>query len=254
MPANKRSESSRSALVVAIVGGIFLVLGAILPPIVEYILDANALAQRTSTPSSEKLVFNSGNNPNALNSYLQWEAGSSESSLYAIDDDTLNLTAGPQTWPNFPMIQYRQSLNGNLDVQVRLVFKPEASVLATAQMVGLLVRPVNAHLVQSDSSFPKDWVVAGRYITAAGSLVGCRGSWDAYPADKPDMIYLRLQRGANSWRCAYSNNGENWTWLNANVDDALLRDKQLAVSLFGYTITDNALTVKFADWVISTNQ
>jgi hypothetical protein len=51
-----------------------------------------------------------------------------------------------------------------------------------------------------------------------------------------------------------SNNGENWIWLNANVDDTVLRDKPLAVSLFAYTITDNALTVKFADWVISTNQ
>ena len=77
-------------------------------------------------------------------------------------------------------------------------------------MVGLLARPVNARLVQSETSFPQDRVATAKTVTDAGSLVGCRGSWDDYSSN---VVYLMLEREAN-WRCAYSKNGENWVWLN----------------------------------------
>ena len=197
--------------------------------------------------TSERLEFVSINDPTALNPNLQWDAGSSEFSTYALDGDTLIMIAGPHTWPNFPMISYMRPLTGNVSVQVKVVFVPEAQVITTAQMVGILVHPINARLVQSDTSFPQDWVAVSKSVTDAGVLVGCRGSWEDYSSD---TVFLKIERRADSWRCAYSSNGENWIWLNAKVDDTQLQNKQLAISLFAYSITDKAITVKFSDWVI----
>ena len=199
------------------------------------------------THISEKVEFISTNKPGVLNPNLQWEAGSSELSTYALDGDTLIMTAGPYTWSNFPMISYMRPLTGNFSAQVKVVFVPESPVITTAQMVGILVHPVNTRLVQSDSSFPHDWVAVSKSVTDAGTLVGCRGSWADYSSD---TVFLMVERKADSWRCAYSRNGENWVWLNAKVDDTQLQNQKLAISLFAYTITDKTITVKFSDWAI----
>jgi hypothetical protein len=145
------------------------------------------------------------------------------------------------------MINYNRPITGNFSVQVKVAFAPEASVLQTAQMAGLLVRPANARLVQSDTSFPKDWAAASKYVTDAGSLVGCRESWADY---SQDVVFLKIERVADSWKCAYSANGENWSYLNTEVNGAQLQDRQLAISLFAYSDTDNAITVRFSDWEI----
>ena len=246
----------KGALITVVGSGICVILGSILTPLVQHRLDTNSptniAPQASITPTffSEKLEFVSTNNPLALNQYLQWDAGSEGQSVYGFEDGALRIVAAPHTWPNFPMIYYNQSVTGDFDVRVKVLFRPEASVVATAQMVGLLVRPVNAHLVQGDKRFPQNWAFASRFITADGSFVGCRDSWDKYYSE---TVYLGLERGANSWRCAYSRNGENWIWRDANVDDTLLKDKQLVFSLFAYSDTDDPVTVKFADWVILRN-
>ncbi len=198
-----------------------------------------------------RLEFASSSDPTDLDPSLRWDAGNSELSAFTLDGDALTMTAGPYTWPNFPMVSYDRPLKGNFDVQVKVVFIPETRNLTTAQMVGLLVRPINARLVQSDASFPSDWVASAETITDAGSLVGCRGSWKDYSSN---TVYLRLEREADSWRCAYSSNGKNWTWLNARVVDSQLSDKQLVVALFAYTITDNSISAEFSNWMISDGQ
>ena len=198
-----------------------------------------------------RLDFATSNDSTALNPKLHWDAGNSDLSSYTLDGGTLIMTAGPYTWPNFPMVSYDQPVTDNFSAQVKVIFAPEAQVLTTAQMVGLLVRPVNAHLVQSDDSFPQDWIATAKAVTDEGNLVGCRGSWEG---NSSNTVYLILEREADSWKCAYSDNGKNWVWLNAAVDDLQLRGKQLVVSLFAYSITDHSITAEFSDWTISENQ
>ncbi len=203
------------------------------------------------TPFSGTLEFVSPENPEVLHSDLQWEAGSSVASDYSIEGDTLALTAGPHTWPHFPMIDYKQPIRGDFSVQVKVVFVPEATVIQNAQMVGLLVRPVHARLVQSDTSFPGDWVVSSKYVTDAGLLIGCRGSWNDYSSS--ESLYLKIERGAGTWRCAYSDNGENWLYLNAEADETQLPDQPFVISLFAYSDTDEAIRATFSNWELYTN-
>jgi len=198
----------------------------------------------------EMLAFASKNDPAALNTGIKWEAGSSESSTYSLRGNALIMIAGPYTWPNFPMIYYERPITGDFDAQVTVEFIPEAERITTAQMVGMLARPANTRLVQGDTSFPRDWVAAARNITDAGSLIGCRGSWDDFSAN---TFHLRLERAASAWRCAYSDNGENWTWLDVSGDSSQLGVQELVVSLFAYSMTERSITAEFSDWMISEN-
>ncbi len=201
-----------------------------------------------TSPANETIEFASKNDPVTLNPQLEWNAGSSELSAYAIDGDRFIMVAGPYTWPNFPMISYLQPFTGDFSAQVKVVFVPEAEVIPTAQMVGILVHPTNGHLVQSDASFPQDWVAVSKSVTDSGVLVGCRGAWDDYSSD---TVFLKIERKADVWRCAYSSNGENWIWLKAKVDNTQLQNKRLTISLFAYAITDKAITAVFSDWMFS---
>ena len=205
------------------------------------------IPSKTPTPFSGKIPFVSIENPGALNPTLQWDAGSSEVSGYHLDGEAITIIAGPHTWPNFPMINYNHSITGDFSARVRIIFAPGRSVLQSAQMVGLLVRPASDHLVQGDTSFPEDWVATGKYITDAGALVGCRGSWADYPST---IVFLKIERAADTWRCAYSINGENWFYLNANVDSKQLQNRKLVISLFAYSDTNDSITAKFSDWEI----
>jgi hypothetical protein len=201
-----------------------------------------------TAPFSGRIPFKSLVNPNTLNTDLQWDAGSSDLSLYTFSTNGIFLTAGPHTWPNFPTIYYKQPVEGNFEIQVKVTFRSPLSKLSTAQMVGLVTRPVNDRLVVENSSFPLDWVVVAKYITTAGSLVGCRGSWADYSLD---TVYLRIERADDIWRCAYSSNGENWIRGRVQIDNQLLLDKPLEIALFAYSDTDDAITVEFSDWSIT---
>jgi hypothetical protein len=199
---------------------------------------------------SGNIVFTSVFRPHILNSNLRWDAGSSEMSFYTLDGNTISLTAGPHTWPNFPMVDFKHPINGDFNVQVKVIFTPEEKAIKTAQMVGILVRPINARLAQNDAGFPEDWIIASKYVTDAGVLVGCRGSWADYTSD---TVFLKIERNGDSWKCAYSHNGENWTSLSANVNNQPLQNQPLMVSLFAYSDTDKAITVNFSDWEIYEN-
>ena len=203
--------------------------------------------QPTLTPFSGRLLFTSPLDANVLSTELLWDAGSSAISGYKLSSGAIILTAGPHTWPDFPAIYYTQPVEGDFEVQVKINFKPPAPKILTAQMVGLAIRPINTRLTSENSSFPKDWVVAAKYITDAGSLAGCRGSWPGYSSD---IVYVKIERGNNIWQCAYSENGENWTRLRVDVDSQSLSDKPLEISLFAYSITDDAITAEFSDWLI----
>src|SRR5690349_10493163 len=67
-------------------------------------------------------------NKEALNSDLEWDAGSSEWSVYAFNASALDITAGPHTWPNFPMMSYKQPIAGDFSATVKVIFTPEAPV------------------------------------------------------------------------------------------------------------------------------
>lgn len=208
----------------------------------------SSVSSISPTPLSGKIIFASTESSDALNSDLQWDAGSSEMSMYRLAGETMTLTAGSHTWPNFPMINYKPVVNGDFSVSVKMTFIPEAPVIKTAQMAGILIHPVNAHLAQSNNEFPNDWIAASKNITDSGSLVGCRGSWVDYSADS---VFLRIERSNDSWRCAYGSNGENWYYLDVTVNDAQLQNQQLVISLFAYSDTDNPITVKFSGWEIN---
>jgi hypothetical protein len=194
------------------------------------------------------IPFNSALDSRKLDADLLWQPGNSELSGYTLSRDSLSLTAGPGTWPNFPEITYTRPLEGDFEVQVRLNFTPPSPELKTAQMVGFIIRPINTDLIEGDTQFPEDWAVAAKYLTDAGSLAGCRGGWADYDAD---IVYLKLARQDNHWRCAYSENGANWSELAIKIDDQSLSSKPLEMSLFAYSITKDAITVKFSEWHIS---
>jgi len=254
-----KNGSSKTLIIVAVIGllgtmvaAFFGVLANTKPT--EITINATQTAEaKLALPSppillSGKIPFSSFITSNGLNADLQWDAGNSELSLYTLSADAITLTAGPHTWPNFPKIYYKQPIEGNFEAQVKVTFSPSASKLSTAQMVGLVVRPINARLVSGDTSFPMDWIVAAKSITDAGSLVGCRGSWEEYSVD---TVYLKMERDNNIWRCAYSKNGENWTWLRVQGDYQPLNDQQMEMALFAYSETDDSITVEFSDWFIT---
>ena len=201
-----------------------------------------------NSANSGNIEFSSLFRPHVLGPDLQWDAGSSEKSFYFVDGKTMKLTAGPHTWPNFPMVQYTPIIDGNFSVSVKMNFVPDAPVIKTAQMAGVLILPVNAHLVQGDDKFPDDWIAVSKNVTDSGSLVGCRGSWADYSSD---TVFLRVERMNGAWRCAYSSNAENWSYLNVLVNSAQVQNQQFIVSLFAYSETDNALDVTFSDWKIN---
>ena len=198
--------------------------------------------------NSGKIRFSSILRPKILSSNLQWDGGSSEMSSYSIDGKIMSVTAAAHTWPNFPMIQYKSTIKGNFSVIVKMTFVPDAPTIKTAQMAGIVIHPVNAHLVQSDDKFPNDWIAVSKNVTDSGSLVGCRGSWVDYSSD---TVFLKVERLNRAWQCAYSNNGENWSYLNVLTNDVQLQDQQFVVSLFAYSETDNAIKVTFSDWKIN---
>ncbi len=199
-------------------------------------------------PVSEKISFNAPTtNANSLNPILEWDAGSSALSHYAINTDALNLAADSHTWPFFPSIRYKSSLEGDFDVQARVVFTSPFQTVPTAQMAGIVVRPVGARLVMGDSEFPQNWIVVAKQIADAGRLVGCRGAWADYSSD---VVYVRVKRTGDSWYCGYSDNGENWRWLAPRVDPSLSKDEPVEMALFAYSETDDKLSVEFSDWTI----
>ncbi len=200
-------------------------------------------------PVSEKISFTSPTtNANSLNPILEWDAGSSALSHYAINTDALNLVADFHTWPFFPSIRYKSPLEGDFDVQARVVFTSPFQTVPTAQMAGIVVRPVGARLVTGDSEFPRNWIVAAKQIADAGRLVGCRGAWADYSID---VVYVRVKRTGNSWYCGYSDNDENWRWLAPRVDPSLSKDEPMEMALFAYSETDDKLSVEFSDWIIT---
>ncbi len=153
----------------------------------------------TPDRSPEPIAFAAPEDPGALNPSLLWEKGSSPGSRFDLAGGALTLTAGAQTWPGFPAVIYPGPLSGSFDAQVKAVFRPPRMEILTAQMVGLLVRPVNARLVRGMERFPLNWMIASKQLADTGQMVGCRPTWDDYPAD---AVYLRIERDAESWRCA----------------------------------------------------
>ncbi len=239
----------------AIIAGIFTLIAAIIKPVsgtqpapTNTLIDTpTSVSNLIPTPYSGKILFNSLDNLNTLSADLQWEAGSSKLSQYTLSAGTINLVAGPFTWPGIPMINYTQYLAGDFEVQVKVVFQSPYSTLPTAQMAGLIIRPTDSRLVSGNSVFPPDWVVIAKSITDAGRLVDCRGQRTGYSGD---TIYLRIERMADSWYCAYGDNGVNWERFAPKVDGSQLKDRQLQVALFAYSDTDEPITVEFADWFI----
>ena len=198
--------------------------------------------------SSETIPFISDNNATELHPSLEWEAGSSATDAYHLAGQSIEITAGPYTWPNFPMLHYKPTIAGDFSVSVKMNFLPDAPILETAQMAGILIHPLHEHLAQGDEKFPSDWIAVSKNVTQAGSLVGCRGSWVDYPYSDP--VFLRIERIGGTWRCAYSGNGENWSYLTVSVNDVQLGQQELAISLFAYSDTGNPIQVTFSDWII----
>lgn len=227
-----------------------LVLGSLLTLLMAKGIMQTPAFLRFLAPFSEKIPFTAPIDPNVLGKDLLWDAGSSEISGYSLSANAIYLTAGPHTWPNFPTIIYRQPVEGNFEAQVKFTFASSVSTLfSSAQMMGLLVRPVNDHLVVGDSSFPLNWVEATKYISDAGTMVGCRGNMVPYPS--LDSVYVKIQRQNDLWKCAYSKNGQNWNWLDVHVDSESLRDRQLEIAIFAYSDTEDAITGEFSDWIIT---
>jgi hypothetical protein len=197
--------------------------------------------------NSGSIGFSSVFRPNILSSNLQWDGGSSEMSSYSIDGRKMSITAAAHTWPNFPMIQYKSTIFGDFSIIVKMTFVPDAPAIETAQMAGIVIHPVNAHLSQSDDKFPNDWVAVSKNVTDVGSLVGCRGSWVDYSSD---TVFLKVERLNHAWQCAFSTNGENWSYLNVLENGPSLQDQQFVVSLVAYSETDQAIKVTFSDWQI----
>jgi len=220
-----------------------VLVGAILVSILVLVLIIK------TKPVPEKISFNSPTtNANSLNPILEWDAGSSALSHYAIYTDALNLVANSHTWPFFPAIRYQSPLEGDFDVQARVVFTSPFQTVSTAQMAGIIVRPAGARLVMGDSSFPENWIVAAKSIFDAGRLAGCRGAWADYPSD---VVFVRVKRTGDSWYCGYSDNAVNWKWLAPKVDPSLSKDVPLEMALFAYSETDDKLSVEFSDWIIT---
>lgn len=216
--------------------------------IVCIVIIAVSVVVLSNPANSGNIEFSSLFRPQSLSSSLLWDAGGSEMSFWSIDGKVMSLTAGPHTWPNFPMVQYKPIIKGNFNVSVKMTFVPDAPVIKTAQMAGILIRPINAHLVQSDDKFPDNWIAVSKNVTDSGTLVGCRGSWADYSSD---TVFLKIESVDGVWRCAYSTNVENWTYLNLVVNGAQMEKQQLIVSLFAYSDTDNAIKVTFSDWTIN---
>lgn len=248
--ARKPGKSKdNTAIIVAIIAASAALLAAIIglaTPFVERMASENTPTPvAVSTPLSGRIPFTSPVNSGALHEDLQWDAGSSEASLFTLSTEIIRLTAGPYTWPNFPAIYYTQPIEGNFDTQVKIKFHPSQS---TTYMAGLVIRPINARLAMGDSSFPMDWVVSAKYLTDVGDLVGCRGSW----ADtEGDTIYLRIERDDDAWRCAYGENGVNWMRLKTEADVRALNASPLEIALFAYSDANDSITVEFSDWIIT---
>jgi hypothetical protein len=187
--------------------------------------------------------FASSNNSKALNPVLRWDRGLSNVSGYNLYPDMIEIVAGPSTWPGMPTISYRNPINGDFEVQVKIVFgSSEPKLEGSAQGAGLMVRPVDDRLVLGDESFPLDWIVNIKAISDAGHGIGCRGFISDYPND---VAYLRIDRVGNSWRCAYSDNGEDWVWSEPKVDTPQLLDKAVEIALFAYSTNPDSVKALF---------
>jgi hypothetical protein len=186
----------------------------------------------------------------SLNPELRWDAGGSELSTYnSYSEDTLELAAGPYTWPLFPTLIYRYRVQGDFSTEVEIDFTSEKATLPTAaQMAGILIRPINDQLVLTDERFPDDWVVNRKSIADTGHGIGCRGS----TADYQDAIaYLRIDKAGQTWRCAYSKNNQNWIWSEPRVDDSLIQSPMVEIVLFAYSSNEETVDAKFRNWTIN---
>ncbi len=247
MARKTKTRKLSPTVLAAIITAIAAILVASITEFSKYIQSKPAHTS-TPTPFSGQLTFNAPGEPAGLNPMLEWDAGSSEASSYRLTPGGLSLTAGPHTWPGFPLIRYREPIQGDFEVRVRLDFSPAALSLSTAQMVGLMARPAGARLVLGETGFPQDWAVASRYINDAGSLAGCRGSWVDYTAE---AVHLKMERAAGRWRCAYSANSTNCTWLDVAGDARATGDEPVEIALFAYSDTGAALTARFSEWSIT---
>jgi hypothetical protein len=189
----------------------------------------------------------------SLNPDLRWDAGSSELSTYIpYSEDTLELVAGQYTWPLFPTLIYRYSVQGDFSVQLEIDFTSAKPALPTAaQMAGILIRPVNDQLVLTDERFPDDWVVNRKSIADTGHGIGCRGSTTDYDAS---VAYLRIDKSGQTWRCAYSKNHQNWIWSEPKVDVSLIQSPAVEIVLFAYSSNEETVTAKFRNWMILQNR
>jgi hypothetical protein len=205
------------------------------------------IMRNQATPTSGKIQFVSPKDSKVLNPNLRWEAGQLNLSGYTLYPDMIEIMAASGTWPNFPTISYRPHIKGDFDVQVQIVFTSSAMKLKESQYGGLIVRPINARLVLEDKSFPNDWIVNSRSITDAGHGIGCRGFIGDYSSE---VAYLLIERANNSWRCAHSDNGENWVWSAPKVDELKLFDKEVEVALFAFSTSADSIKVQFRDWAL----
>lgn len=226
---------------------VILVSLILLTAVTRWILGMYSLANQ----DKETINFTSDRDPTLLHPDLGWDAGSSETNSYIVDADTLTIVAGPGSWPNFPMINYKQPLRGDFRIQIKISFTPDAATLTTAQMAGILVRPANSRLVQGDESFPRDWVFASKYVTDNGSLFACPRSNTRYLSE---TIFVSIEKVSDSWRCSYSSNGKNWSYLSVNADTEQLANKDMTISLFAYSQTGNAIAAQFSDWKINRDE
>jgi hypothetical protein len=131
---------------------------------------------------------------------------------------------------------------------VRLTFSPSVPKLeSNAQMAGLIVRPVNARLFALDVTFPGNWIVNRKSVTDAGLDIGCRGSFGEYLKDD---AYLRIERAGDSWRCAYSEKGDNWIWIAPKVENSGILSDGVEIVLFAYSTSKSPIAVQFTDWAV----
>ncbi len=210
---------------------------------------ASVPATPTNVASAGTIPFASPNDPKALNPNLQWERGQSSLSNYTLSPGMIELVAGPSSWPGIPTLSYRYPIKGGFDAQIGIVFNSFAPKLdASAHVAGLMVRPTGARLVAGDETFPQDWLVNIRAVSDAGHSIGCRGGLGDYPST---MAFLRIERANNRWRCAYSENGENWNWAAPRLDEVKLFDQEVQVAVFAYSTNTESIKVQFKDWALS---
>lgn len=184
-----------------------------------------------------------------LNPQLKWDAGSAEASKFTIHSGTLDLVAGPRSWPLFPSITGVQQIQGDFETQIEVSLNSSSSSLeGNAQMAGLIVRPVGDRLVFDARNFPDNWVVNVIGVGDAGGVIGCWPQFVSY-SDPQMHVYLRIERISEKWRCAYSSNGINWIWLDSRYSGSLT--DRVEIAIYAHSTTENSVSATFKDWYIN---